>query len=99
MYVKKAGTVILGISILLWAATSYPKPAEDKLAGLSDEAAQTLQLRHSIAGRVGTVLEPVVKPLGFDYRIGTALIGALAAKEVFVAQMGIVYSLGDSEES
>ena len=41
----------------------------------------------------------IIKPLGFDYRIGTALIGALAAKEVFVAQMGIVYSLGESDES
>ena len=44
-------------------------------------------------------MEAVVKPLGFDYRIGTALIGALAAKEVFVAQMGIVYSLGEDEGS
>jgi ferrous iron transport protein B len=43
-------------------------------------------------------MEPVIKPLGFDYRIGTALIGALAAKEVFVAQMGIVYSIGEADE-
>lgn len=99
MYLKKAGTIILGISIILWAATSYPKPAEEKLAGLSAEQAQTAELRHSVAGRVGSVMEIAVKPLGFDYRIGTALIGALAAKEVFVAQMGIVYSLGESDES
>ena len=44
-------------------------------------------------------MEIAVKPLGFDYRIGTALIGALAAKEVFVAQMGIVYSVGEADES
>ncbi len=99
MYLKKAGTILLGISIILWAATSYPKPAEEKLAGLSVEQAQNVELRHSIAGRVGTVMEVAVKPLGFDYRIGTALIGALAAKEVFVAQMGIVYSVGEADES
>jgi len=99
MYLKKAGTILLGISIILWAATSYPKVSEDKLAGLTEEQAQTAELRHSIAGRVGGVMEIVVKPLGFDYRIGTALIGALAAKEVFVAQMGIVFSLGEADES
>lgn len=99
MYLKKAGTILLGISIILWAATSYPKMSEDQLAGLSAEAAQTAELRHSVAGRVGTVMEMAVKPLGFDYRIGTALIGALAAKEVFVAQMGIVFSLGETDES
>ena len=99
MYLKKAGTILLTISIILWAATSYPKPSEEKLAGLSDEQAQTAKLQHSIAGRVGTAMETVVRPLGFDYRICTALIGALAAKEVFVAQMGIVYSLGESDES
>ncbi|MCF7955555.1 MAG: ferrous iron transport protein B [Phycisphaerae bacterium] len=99
MYLKKAGTVLLGISIILWAATTYPKPSEDQLAGLTGEQAQNVELRHSIAGRVGGVMEIAVKPLGFDYRVSTALIGALAAKEVFVAQMGIVYSVGETEES
>jgi ferrous iron transport protein B len=99
MYLKKAGTIILGISIVLWAATSYPKPDENLLAGLSEEQAQAAELKYSIAGRIGAGMEKFVKPLGFDYRIGTALIGALAAKEVFVAQMGIVYSLGEADES
>ncbi len=53
------------------------------------------RLAHSTAGRVGHTLETVLAPLGFDWRIGTALIGALAAKEVFVAQMGIVFSVGE----
>jgi len=43
-------------------------------------------------------MEPLLKPMGFDWRIGTALIGAFAAKEVFVAQMGIIYSVGEAEE-
>jgi len=98
LYLKKAGTIILVISILLWAATSYPKPDESKLVGLDQQQIQEVELEHSIAGRIGKDLEPVIKPLGFDYRIGTALMGALAAKEVFVAQMGIVYSIGESDE-
>lgn len=98
LYMKKAGTIILAISIVLWAATSYPKPGEESLAGLDKEQLQEAELTHSVAGRVGKVLEPAIRPLGFDWRIGTALIGALGAKEVFVAQMGIVYSLGEIDE-
>jgi ferrous iron transport protein B len=56
---------------------------------------EAARLQYSIAGRIGRGLEPVLRPLGFDWRIGTALIGAMAAKEVFVAQMGIVFSLGE----
>ncbi len=59
---------------------------------------QAADLSYSVAGRVGRALEPVIAPLGFDWRIGTALIGATAAKEVFVAQMGVVFSVGEAEE-
>jgi ferrous iron transport protein B len=51
-----------------------------------------------VAGRIGKALEPVTRPLGFDWRVNTALVGAFAAKEVFVVQMGIVHSLGASAE-
>jgi len=50
-----------------------------------------------MAGRIGGALEPIIEPLGFDWRIGTALIGTFAAKEVFVAQMGIIMGLGEEE--
>ena len=98
LYLKKAGTVILAISILLWAATTFPRASEEQLVGSDEETAQMTELRHSLAGRLGSALEPVIRPLGFDYRIGTALVGALAAKEVFVAQMGIVFSIGEADE-
>jgi len=116
LYLKKAGTVILAISILLWAVSSYPRKTrfdrdyaaeihqlEDQ--GRVGEAAAVTQaqqadvMAYSVAGRVGHALEPVIKPLGFDWRIGTALIGALAAKEVFVAQLGIVYAVGEAGEA
>ncbi len=112
LYVKKAGTVILAISMVMWFITSYPEPDDYAVAATSDAAAvsetsaealaharQTERLRHSLAGRIGRAVEPLIAPLGFDWKLGTAMIGAFAAKEVFVAQMGIVYSLGEGETS
>jgi ferrous iron transport protein B len=98
LYVKKAGTVILMISIVLWAAISYPKPAAERLQGLDELQQQSVALQHSVAGHIGKAIEPALEPLGFDWKIGTALIGASLAKEVFVSQLSIIYSLGDSEE-
>ncbi|MBN2316884.1 MAG: ferrous iron transport protein B [Sedimentisphaerales bacterium] len=98
MYLRKAGTIILAISILLWLASSYPKPSEEKLANLDAEKAQQTNLEHSVIGRLGRAIEPVIKPLGFDWKIGTALIGATAAKEVFVSQLAIVYAVGSTDE-
>ncbi len=99
MYLRKAGTIILGISIVLWAATSYPKADEKDFAGFGEQEVQTARLQYSVVGRIGTGLEPVLGPLGFDWRISTALVGAFAAKEVFVSQLGIIYSLGAVEGS
>lgn len=95
LYLKKAGTVILLISIVLWALMTFPRVPSESLAGLNAERVQQVKLQHSVAGKIGVAMEPVIQQMGFDYRIGTALIGALAAKEVFVAQMGIVFSLGE----
>ena len=98
MYLRKAGTIILAISVLLWLASSYPKPSEESLADLDAEQIQQKKLEHSIIGRLGRVIEPAIKPLGFDWKVGTALIGATAAKEVFVSQLAIVYAVGDTDE-
>ena len=97
IYLKKAGTVILVISILLWTATSYPKPAPADIQDMTDEQIQQMELTHSLTGRLSRTVEPVMKPLGFDWKITAALVGALGAKEVFVSQMSIMYSLGESE--
>jgi ferrous iron transport protein B len=90
MFLKRAGTVILAISICLWALTTYPKnPSPDPGE----------QLRTSFAGRVGRMLEPVIRPLGFDWKIGIGLIGATAAREVFVSTLATVYSVGTDDEA
>ena len=87
-FVKKAGTIILGLSILLWALSTYPKSKDD------DPAAA---LAHSAMGRIGAVIEPVVKPLGFDGRMGTAILTSFAAREVFVSSMAILYRVEETE--
>ncbi|MBP7828708.1 MAG: ferrous iron transport protein B [Kiritimatiellae bacterium] len=97
LYLRKAGTLILGISIVMWALTSYPRPGPGPEEPTPAER-QAAALAHTAAGRVGQALEPVLRPLGFDWRIGTALIGAFAAKEVFVSQLGIVFAVGSEGE-
>ncbi len=88
-FVKKAGTIILGLSILLWALSTYPKKEGD------DEAAT---LAHSAMGRIGEAIEPVFKPLGFDGRMGTAILTSFAAREVFVSSMQILYRVEKAED-
>ena len=86
LFLRKAGTVILGISIVLWFLTAYPKPA-----GPGPVTAEQ-QIAHSFAGNAGRVLEPVIKPLGFDWRIGIGLVSSFAAREVFVSSMAVIFS-------
>lgn len=166
-YFKKAGTIILAASIVVWAITSFPKPPEnnqkyqnmadeykskseneiktrlglltanpDKLTEIRDEKelkaykdsmvkiqnkestveqeADTIMsawtsnytdnlktqesLSYSIAGRIGKFIEPAIRPLGFDWKIGIAMVTGFAAKEVVVSTMGTLYSLGSEQE-
>ncbi len=84
LFLRRAGTVILGISIVLWFLSAYPKAPD----GASDQQ----QLAQSFAGRAGHLLEPAIKPLGFDWQIGIGLITSFAAREVFVSTMGVVFN-------
>ena len=94
-FIRKAGTIILGISIVMWALMSYPKPPEADLQGLTPPEVVEAELSYSVAGRAGRGLHAVMRHAGFDRKASTALIGAFAAKEMFVSQMGIMHSLGD----
>jgi len=130
MFLARAGTVILGISILLWFLSTYPRNAERaaqfeaersavatmNFPGILDEAEITLareakvaeidetekgeNLRYSFAGRLGHFIEPAIKPLGMDWKIGIGLVASFAAREVFVSTMSTVYNVetDDSEE-
>ncbi|MEK8024170.1 MAG: ferrous iron transport protein B [Candidatus Hydrogenedentota bacterium] len=90
LFLQRAGTVILGLSILIWALMTYPK---------TDGASPDMALNHSIAGRIGHVIEPVIEPLGFDWRIGIGLVTSFAAREVFVSTMGIIFNVENADET
>jgi len=91
--------VILAISVVLWGLATFPKPRAEELAGLDEVQARHVTLEHSVMGRVGHAIEPVLRPLGFDWQVGTALIGSLAAKEVFVSQLSIVYAVHSQDNA
>jgi ferrous iron transport protein B len=113
-YLKKAGTIILAISILMWTFMTFPGLPEDKAAefearraGQTDkarlaqvEAAEAeARLANSLAGRLGRLMTHLTAPLGFDWRTNVALVGGFAAKEVVLSTLATAYSLGQSREA
>jgi ferrous iron transport protein B len=129
LFLRRAGTVILGINILLWFLASYPRSEEitrqfdaqrnailatavpgptapqalessrsEKLAAL-DQEENGAKLRYSFAGRMGRLIEPAIRPLGFDWKMGIGIISSFAAREVFVSTMSTVYNLGKGADS
>jgi ferrous iron transport protein B len=106
MFLREAGTVILACTIALWALLNFPRATaidyEPLIAGAPDAAVATAlenardadRLRSSYGGRLGHAIEPGIAPLGFDWKIGVGIIGAFAAREVFISTMGVVYSAG-----
>lgn len=112
LFLKRAGTVILAISIILWSLMYFPRtqttpavPVEVTASSTENIPAEPLpegeQLRNSYAGKLGHAIEPVISPLGFDWKIGVALIASFAAREVLVSTLSIIYNVGadENEES
>ena len=116
-FVKRAGTVILTLSIILWALMNFPRHSQEQISEIQTQIEQTCNcspeeaqkqaetqskneiLQNSVAGRFGHAVEPVIKPLGYDWRIGIGLISAFAAREVFVSTMSILYSVGKDADA
>jgi ferrous iron transport protein B len=122
LYLRKAGTIILSASILIWVASNYPKSEQitaeysqirndvtnstnyseiekSEIIKNLDNQEGTKQLEYSFAGKLGKLITPIVEPLGFDWKLGIALISGIAAKEIVVSTMGTLYSLGDVDEN
>ncbi|MGJ8671396.1 ferrous iron transport protein B [Rubritalea sp.] len=93
-FVKRAGSIILALCIILWALQTYPKPAEGTPAA-EDSA---LALEESYMGQIGHVVEPVFKPLGYDWRTATSVITSFAAREVFVSSLMVTYSISEDDD-
>ncbi len=91
VFLRKAGTIILAASLVLWAMLNLPT-RQTQTANLSRAGATAYVMEHSYAADVGRAIEPVFRPLGFDWRIDVALVGALSAREVFVSTLGQVSS-------
>ncbi len=87
IFIRRAGTVILGLSVLLWFLASYPKMEDG-----------TSTIHTSYAGKIGHSLEPILSPLGYDWRVGIALIPGFAAREVMVSALSTVYSIEEADE-
>ncbi|MCC6452609.1 MAG: ferrous iron transport protein B [Acidobacteria bacterium] len=115
LFLKRAGTVILAISILLWALMYFPRDiaptqpaatetgqtvaANGEPAPAEDVVKESEQLKHSFAGKLGHTIEPVIQPLGFDWKIGVALIASFAAREVLVSTLSIIYNVGKDADA
>ena len=97
VFLRKAGSIILLISVILWAMATYPKIPESaiKPAPTSAQAASQQALEYSLAGRVGKAMEPIFSPLGFDWKINVAVVSSFAAREVLVSTLSIVYGMGE----
>lgn len=91
IFLHRAGTVILAISVLIWALSTYPKPKNP--AATPGEA-----LAVSAAGRLGHAIQPFIAPLGYDWKIGVGIISSFAAREVFVGTMSVIYSIQNGED-
>jgi ferrous iron transport protein B len=86
VFLKNAGTIILGASILLWFLATYPK---------LDSGSPSERLQHSFAGRVGKAIEPALAPLGFDWKIGIGIVSSVFQREMFVSTLGTIYNMQD----
>lgn len=95
-FVKQAGTLILACTVLIWALAYFPRSEET--VELSATQTSGIQLRNSYLGRAGQAIEPVVRPLGWDWKIGIAVLASFPAREVVVGTMGVIYNLGDEED-
>jgi ferrous iron transport protein B len=96
-FVKQAGTLILACTVLIWALAYFPR-SEPAVEQLSATQTSGIQLRNSYLGRAGQAIEPVVRPLGWDWKIGIAVLASFPAREVVVGTMGVIYNLGDEED-
>jgi ferrous iron transport protein B len=89
-FLKRAGTVILAINIILWALMKFPGNATQS---------KSERLKHSIAGQAGRLIEPVIRPFGMDWKVGIGILGSFAAREIFVSTMATVYNVEDDDDN
>jgi ferrous iron transport protein B len=95
-FLKRAGTIILAASIVLWALLRFP--GAEPIPGADAATQAQANLRASVAAQVGHAMEPAIAPLGFDWKIGIGLVASLAAREVIVSTLAQIYAIGDADD-
>ena len=90
LFLRRAGTVILAVSVVLWFLAAYPK---------RPDLPKDQQMAHSYVGSIGRAIAPALSPLGFDWKMGIGIVSSFIAREVFVSAMGTVYNVDNPEES
>jgi ferrous iron transport protein B len=95
VFLRKAGTVILVLSTAMWALSTYPRLPEARLRAASPDTAAAQRLEYALAGRIGKAVEPVFRPLGFDWRIDVGVLSSFAARETLVSTLSVVFAVGD----
>ena len=98
LFLKKAGTIILGLSVLIWVLSTYPSPDASMIDGKTDEEVSAITLQNSYLGQTGKLIEPALAPMGMDWKMGVGVLVAFGARELFVSTLGTIYALGDVDE-
>ena len=96
-FLRRAGTIILVVSIVLWCLLTFPR--QQAPVGANPEKASRFAIEHSFAGRAGHAIEPLIEPLGFDWKIGIGLVASVAAREVIVSTLAQIYAASDQDKS
>ena len=97
VFLRRAGTVIFAVAVVIWALAYFPR-SDDIPSGVDENTAAALQMEQSWLGRAGKVVEPVFEPLGWDWRVSSAVIASFPAREVVIAVLGTVYAVGDEAD-
>ncbi|MDD0854891.1 ferrous iron transport protein B [Halobacteriovorax sp. GB3] len=98
VFLKKAGTIILALSMVIWVLSTFPKVDDSKLEGMTEAQQASYSLEYSTMGRLGKTIEPVIEPLGYNWKMGIGILVAFGARELFVSTLGTIYALGDVDE-
>lgn len=98
VFLKKAGTIILALSMVIWVLSTFPKVDDSKLEGMTEAQQTAYSLEYSAMGRLGKTIEPIIEPLGYNWKMGIGILVAFGARELFVSTLGTIYALGDVDE-
>lgn len=96
IFLREVGTIILALTIVMWALFTFPRTALDPK--LPASKASQLQIENSYAGQIGKAVEPIIAPLGFDWKMGIGIIASFAAREIFVATLGVANGIGHDHD-